>query len=325
MTVKLTKFMHSRYAMMAAVALMALVAWATEASEQLVRIVADRGTALPSANSWIASADGNLVAGLAANVLMIGALISLNRTYNLLRSLSMLFAVLFAFMQTATPELTVQFSTGSLLMLTIAVCTWLMFGCYGRPYLRRRVFLVFFLLSAGAATQYAFAVYIPVMLLMCVQMRVFSGRTLVAALLGVATPWWLLLGFGVVTPDSVHLPQLESVFSAARVADGVQLGVTALTGAAVFVAAVVLDFFRTMAYNARSRSYNGAVVLLGFATIVAMVADYNNMLCYLGVLNACASLQAAQFFIIHRTERSWIGIAGVLAVYAALAVWNSVA
>ena len=308
--------------MLLATVLMGLAAWGLFASGTMVHISGDRGIALPSANCWIASPYLSLWTGLAMCVAMIALLIFINRNYNLLRDLSMLPIVFFAFMMAATPELPAQFYTGTLLGVVVAVCIALMFGCYGRPDRRRRVFMVFFLLSAGVATQYAFVVYIPVMLMCCGQMRVLSARTVIAALLGVITPWWLLLGLGIVSPQQLHWPQLASVFSAFDMADSLQLAATALVTAIVFTTTFVLDFFRTMAYNARSRSYNGTIVLTGFITILAMAVDFTNMASYMAVLNMCAALQCAQFFIIHRTERSWLGIGGVLAVYVALYAWK---
>lgn len=322
MRLKVTKYMHSRYAMLLAVSLMALAAWSTCFSGDFVRIAGDRGIALPSANCWIASADISYCAGLFLCVAIIAMIIFVNRSYNLLRDMSMLPIVLFAFMMAATPELSAQLYTGSVLCLTVSVCIALMFGCYSRPDRRRRVFMVFFLLSAGTATQYSFAAYIPVMLMCCGQMRILSLRTVIAAILGIVTPWWLMFGFGIVTPEELHMPEISSLFSKLGTADGLQLGATALATSIIFIASVALDFFRTMAYNARARSYNGTIVLTGFMTIVAMIADYNNMVSYMIVLNMCAALQCAQFFIIHRTERSWLGIAGVLAAYASLYLWK---
>lgn len=322
MPARLSKFFHSRYAMLLAAVLMALAAWLTYASGELAPVCGDRGVALPSANCWLPSGPVSLWAGVGMELAVIAVMMAINRTYNLLRSLSMLFGVLYAFMAIATSELTAQFYTGPLLALTLACCVALMFGSYGRSDRRREVFLVFFMLSAGTATRHSFAVYIPVMALCCAQMRLMSVRTVVAALLGIVAPWWLLFGLGIVAPAGVHLPSPVALLSTINFSEGVQLAVTVSITAIIFVAAIVLDFFRTMAYNARARAYNGAIVAMGFVTILAMALDYNNVSSYIPTLNMCASLQAAQFFVIHRSERSWIGITSVIAVYAALFVWK---
>jgi len=322
MPARITKFFHSRYAMLMASALMVLAAWSAFASGQTVRISGDSSIALPPVDAWIASGSTSLWMSVIANLAITGMLLYINHSYNLLRSLSMLFVVLFASMTAAIPGLSAQFHSGTLLALVLTCCISLMFGCYGRPRRRREVFMVFFLLSGGAAVQYAFVVYIPVMLLCCIQMRVMSARTAAAAVLGMVTPWWLLIGLGLIAPGDIHAPHITNLLSIIDFSDSIHLAVTALLTACVFTAAVVLDLFRTMAYNARSRSYNGTVVLTGFVTIIAMAADYNNAAAYMPVLNMCAALQAAQFFIIHRSAKSWIGISCLLTIYLALYTWT---
>lgn len=308
--------------MFLAATLMVLALWGTYASGSMPLITGDRGIALPSANCWLPASTG-LWAAVAAAVAIMAMMVYINRRFNLLRNLSTLFAVLFAAMTAATPDLGAQFGTGQLLALVMTVCTTLMFGSYARSMRRRQVFMVFFLLSAGTATQYAFAVYIPVMAVCCMQMRQGSLRTAVAAVLGLITPWWLLLGLGIESPARLHPPQFSSIFATFDFDEGLQLGVTVLFTACLFIVSVVLDFFRTMAYNARSRSYNGTILLMGFVTIVAMAVDYKNVSCYVPLLNVCASLQAAQFFVLHRTDRSWIAILSLIVAYTALYIWNS--
>ena len=323
MPARITKFFHSRYAMFLAAVLMTLALWATWASGHMAAITGNRGIALPPAGSWLAGPT-DLWAAIASAFAVMGLLVYINRRFNLLRNLSTLFVVLFAAMTAATPDLGAQFGTGQLLAMVMGVCVVLMFGSYARPMRRREVFLVFLLLSAGTATQYAFAVYIPVMAVCCMQMRLGSLRTAVAALLGLVTPWWLLLGLGIVEPTELQLPRPANIFATINLEEGVQLGTTVLFTACLFIVAVALNFFRTMAYNARARSYNGTVLLMGFVTIVAMTVDYNNVASYVPVLNICASLQAAQFFVLHRTDRSWIAILCILLAYAGFYIWNSV-
>lgn len=321
---KITKFLHSRYAALPAGALMIAAAWSTHVDGSTPLQVDAGGIALPPAFRWIAPADVSTWAAIACNVAIMAALIILNNRYNLLRSMTMLAAVLFAAMQCATPHLTARFYTGPLLALVVCACIGLMFGSYAQPEKRRQIFLVFFLLSAGMATQYAYAVYIPLMLLGCWQMRIMTPRAAMAAIIGLITPWWLLLGLGIVDPADIRVPEPVKLLSYIDFSEGMQLATAVVTAAVVFTASVVLDFFRTIAYNARSRSYNGMIVLTGFITILAMAIDYNNVACYIPLMNACAALQAAQFFVLHRSGRSWLGIAGLIAVYISLYIWTMV-
>lgn len=320
----LTRILHRSgfAAAMTAVALAAVVFFYFHTD--FTRIDGDRGFALPSANEWIPAALPDMLAGIAANALIMVLLTLILKASNILRSTTRLPLAMFAAMQMATPALTVQFYTGTLLCLTVTACIALTFSCYRLPWRTRRVFLIFFALSLGAATQYSFALYMPVFLLGCAQMRVFNRRTVLAALLGIITPWWMLIGFGIVEPRALELPRLESIFSIIDATDTmlllVAVGLTALLALAAFAASSV----KAIAYNARTRAFNGLFAVLTLASVAAMLADYRNMIVYVPTLNLCAAYQTAHYFTVYRSERSWIGIASVCALYIIIYVCQTV-
>lgn len=319
-----TRIMHrSGFAVaMTAVALAGIVVFYFTGST--VRIDGDRGFALLSANEWIPSPFADMFASIAANALVMVLLTLILKSSNILRSTTRLPLAMFAVMQLATPSLAVQFYTGTLLCLTVTSCVALTFTCYRAPWRTRRVFLIFFALSLGTATQYSFAIYMPVFLAGCAQMRIFNRRTLLAALLGVITPWWILAGFGIVDLTALEMPRFESIFSIIDYSGTVLLlsaaGLTALLSLTAFAAASV----KAIAYNARTRAFNGLFAVLTLVSVVAMVADYRNFIVYLPTLNLCAAYQTAHYFTVYRGERSWIGIASVCTLYIFIFVCQTV-
>jgi len=284
----------------------------------------DRGFALPSANEWISSPVADMSAALAANALIMVLLTLVLKASNVLRSTTRLPLALFAVMQMAAPALVVQFYTGILLCLTVTVCVALMFSCYRSPWRTRRIFLIFFALSLGVATQYSFALYMPVFLAGCAQMRVFNRRTVLAALLGIITPWWMIAGFGIVDLRMLEMPQFESIFTIIDSTDTllllVSVGVTVLLALVAFAISSV----KAIAYNARTRAFNGLFAVLTLASVAAMLVDYRNLIVYIPTLNLCAAYQTAHYFTVYRGERSWIGIATVCAFYIFIYVCQTV-
>ncbi|MDE6468866.1 MAG: hypothetical protein K2L28_08235 [Muribaculaceae bacterium] len=278
----------------------------------------DHGTAFPSANEWISIPWVNFIAAFSGGAATIVAMLLLNKIYNVLRSMTSLYIALFAFMLMAQPDYSTQFYSGTLLAIVIPACVILLFGCYRAPGTMRRVFLIFMLLSAFASTQYCFALYIPAFLAGCAQMRIFGGRAFVAALLGIITPWWLMFGFGIITPADITTPHFSSIFSNSAPADTIPLLVAVGFTALVLLLSFILNFIKTIAYNAQARAYNGTFVLISITTVVAMIADYNNMTSYLPMLSFCAAMEATHYFSTHRAEKSSIAIFTLLAVYAAL-------
>lgn len=287
-------------------------------------IPGDRGMALSSANEWFVNPLVDFGAAMAGAVAAMLILLLLNKVHNVLRSMTSVYIAFFGTMMAATPNLFVQFYTGTVLLLIVALSLLLILGCYRDLRATPRVYLIFLLLSGFSATQYCFIFYLPVFLIACAQMRIFNGRTFVAAVLGIITPWWIMLGFGIITPSDIHLPRLISVFAAVNYEDTVLLLITVGLTALLFLTALTLNLFKAIAYNARSRAVNGVISITALATIVAMFADYRNLIAYVPLLDFFAALQAAHYLSTHRVDKSWIIIAVIIVIYAALFVCQTV-
>ncbi len=264
--------------------------------------------------------------GVTANIIfnlgIMALMVLTNRAFNVLRALSWLHVGLFAVMQAAEPFSLLHFGSGSIVAAIIMVCTMLMFSTYSDPTQVRKVFLTFLLLSLGTAIQYGFIFYIPVFLLMCAQMRIMSPRAISAALLGIATVWIILLGFGIISINDIHMPQITDVFTAMESRSVLYtLGVIGIT-VLLLILSVTANVLKTIAYNAKARAFNGAMLVTALATLVALIIDFDNMAGYLPLLNVCAAYQITHYFVNHRYERQYIGVIGVIAIYIALYIWR---
>lgn len=317
----ITRFCHSRAAVLPALTVFLAAAWAAYGHGVWLDITGDKGFVFPSPNEWLDTHASEFLSSLFLNLLVMGGMVMLCRTYNLLRTPTLLYVPLFALMTMGAPQLMVQLYSGPLLCVTVLACMGLLMHCYRRPGDVRNVFLVFFLLSAGATVQYAFIVYIPVFVIGCLQMRILTARACVAMVLGVITPWWLTFGLGAATPSGVHLPQITTIFGVIDFTDMVQL--TAVTAFTVLLTVVALvgTFFRVLAYNAHSRANNGLLSVVTVVTMLAICVDYTNFISYLPVLNVCAALILARFMSIHSSEKSYITVGAIMAAYTAFYVW----
>ncbi len=282
----------------------------------------DRGFALPSANVWFekgfTSYAVNILFILVINVM----LVLLNKHFNLIRSMTVLYVGLFMFMQMATPDIFAQLGPGTVLAMCVIACSMILNSCYSNLVSTRSVFTIFLILSTCAATQYCFLVYIPVFLIGCAQMRIFNLRTIVAAMLGIITPWWILLGFGIVKPEQFHLPHIVSIVEAIDLSEVLQLTLTVGFTVLLTILAMLLNVFKTIAYNARTRAYFGLLNLVTVVTILAIAADYTNMTTYVTLMNCCAAYQIAHFFAIHAGEKSYIGLISIIATYLGFYIWR---
>lgn len=283
-----------------------------------VPLTGDKGLILPSANTWIPGLAADCAAGIAGSVVTTVIMLMLNKVFNVLRSMTSLYIGFFALMQLATPDLFTQFYSGTLLAIVVPACIFLLFSCYRDPGTTRHIFLIFFLLSGFGTTQYCFLLYVPAFLIGCAQMRIFNARTVLAAIMGLITPWWILAGFGAIDPATFTLPSFYSILSTINAEDTLLLLITLGTTAGIMLLFFVLNFMKTIAYNARARAINGMFIVIALTTIAVMAIDYTNILSYIPMLNFCAALEATHYLSTHRADRSVIAILILYAVYAAL-------
>lgn len=310
---------------LAAVAMFALAAFYIVASGSLdspLPSQGDQGIGLQSPSYCPLSRWASLGISVGFNLLIMLLMLLINKTYNVLRAVTWLPIGLFAIMQGAIPRQVLTLNSGSFVCLVIVLCLFMMFSTYDSQSSVRTVFMTFLLLSVASATQYCFIFFIPVFWIICLQMRVLTLRGFVGSVLGILTVWINLLGFGIVDPAGIRFPTIGNIFSSLDLRTALYL--VTLTGLTVLMlmTSILANVMKTIAYNARARAYNGALLIVSLTAIIAMVFDYDNCLAYVPLLNFSASYQITHYFVNHRYERQYIAVLAVVGVYIALYLWR---
>lgn len=295
----------------------------------LVAHVLDDEVAAPEAARAALAFAGHVTGSVAIIinvVLMLGLMalmVLLNRRHNILRAVTYLDVGLVALMQAAVPVALDGLNGGLLVAPVILLCMHRMFEAYADGHDMRGVFLSFLMLSAGASVEYAFVLFIPALWLMLAQMRIFTVRAVLASVMGIVTPWILLFGFGLVSPDDMALPHIRSIFSVSQWLERPAL-ITAAAGftALLLIGSVMLNVLKTIAYNARARAFNGALNLISAFAILAMVVDFGNLGAYLPLLNVCAAYQLTHYFVNYRYERQYLAVLAIAAIYILSFLWQ---
>lgn len=318
---KITAFVHS-WRMPAALLAVAFVA-AYVAAETAVAWFPPlpKGLFLPSPDSWTASRPLSVFAGVLLNLLVALLMVWINGRYNLLRDMTRLYAGLFVFLQTSVPLLLCSLQGSVVLALALLMSLAALYAVYNKPSRTRLVFLAFLIIAAGALVQYAFLVYIPVLLLGLLQMRVFTLKTLAAALMAMVTPVWICWAFGIIPAQGYHGPEFVSVTAALTPPREIQFFASAAVSMVAGLTFCVINLVKVFSYNARARAYNGFIALMLFATCLAMIADFTNIPSYVTILNVAVAYEASQYFVINIKRRGYVAILGLVAVYAALFCW----
>lgn len=257
-------------------------------------------------------------------VLTAAALVVLNRSYNLLKTLSIFFAAYFIFTTCATPGVLGEFSASVPLAFTVILNTWILFSIYNTSVSDRRIFLIFTLLSGGALFDLKFLFFVPVFIAGLAQMKILRIKKIIAAIIGLITPPWIVWGLSL-----MPLPTLPRIFFTPphlilELPGGVPfLCTVALTLAVGFIAGVV-SLVRILGFNARARAYNSFIAILGIFTGLLALINFTSINTYIPLLNACVAIQVGHFFRATANRRGYIVVVLLLAAYSALYAWTAI-
>lgn len=272
------------------------------------------GSPMASASTVSAIALASAIIAVTAGIMMLT-----NRIFNILRTSSRLFVGLFALAVAATPGAAGMSCAGLTLCVSLLLCLMIMYTTYQRTSSNRRIFLVFAILSAGSCINEAFALYVPVMLIGCAQMRCLSFRGFLAAMIGIITPLWILWGFSVITPERLTLPPVSLPSTASFAAYSLAQHMAIATMLVAAFATTLLNVIKVYGFNARTRAFNGILATITLWTVAITIVDYGHAIIYMPLLSALAAMQITLWFRIAAKNRSYIGV--LLTIFMLLSVF----
>lgn len=321
----MARFFHSRYAVgvAGALAVAGAIAYASLAGQPVPAGV--DGIVSKWSGPWQFDKWTGLSLGIAANGLIALLLVYLNKTFNVLRCMTMLQSALFLVMALATPWQLTTLTTGSVVALVAMACCFMLFAEYGNAAdCQRRVFLVMLLLSGGAAVDATFLALLPIYIFACAQMRVLNLRTLLAILMGIATPWVLLLGFGIVKPDELAVPKFLG-YSALSAPDATQAAIVAAASGFIGIAAWTQNVMKILTYKAETRAMLSLLTVLQIVGAAGVAADPSAAESLCPLLSCAAAMQLGHTFgVVYNTRRSWIAITCIIVIYLTFFAWTAI-
>lgn len=263
-----------------------------------------------------------ILVGLFGGLMAISIMSLTNRTFDIMQTTSNLYVGLFALLAASIPGALGMELDGVLLLVTVMVCLMIMFTTYGRALPYRRIFLVFALLSAGSAMQYSFAFFIPAMLIGCRPMRNLSFKALLAALIGIITPYWILWGFDIISIDQFQPPYVgwPGPDSIALYSLPQLIGVGGM--AAIALTATMVNIVKVYAQNARARAYNAILALATIWTIAAALLDLGHLLTYAPLIAALTAIQTTLYCQLNDSRRGYILVLLTIALALTVFTWN---
>ncbi|MBR5331830.1 MAG: hypothetical protein IKV32_00820 [Muribaculaceae bacterium] len=317
----ISRFLHSRYALMLFAVIAIITTYLASSWGKVSPILDNKGLGLTPINQWLEPGMLSQGINIALNFVMCVILIYINKTFNILRNPTLVFAWLFLVLQMPLIDLTGQLYGGTVMAVVILVCAFIMFVTYNAnsPY---EIFLVFAIISFGAFFQYAFIFYAPVFLVGCVQMRTFNIRTILAALMGIITPAWIMYGLGILKIQDFTMPQFVGIYTQLSSLELIQMLIAIGLSIIICIGSWMANIVKIISYNAQNRAFNGFFAILSLATILLIMIDFTNYIVYVPLLNCCTALQLGHLFTIYESRRSYLGIIAIVVVYTALYIWG---
>jgi len=241
-------------------------------------------------SSRLMSAAANVLALLMAGFFVLGV----NKVFTFVRSMTHLVASAFFLLMIANPAALVSFNAGTLLCLVTAMSLMTLFASYQDSHSQRSIFLIFALLATGAMFRFAFVLLVPCALLGFINMRVMGSRGVLAMLIGLVTPFWIVFGLGIASPADIVLPHFDGLWTMEHVHQSLPLYVLSAACGLLGIVLALMNLFTVLNYRQQPRVYNIFLMLLLVMVVIIMCLDGLEMAVFLPLLSLMVAVQIAQ-------------------------------
>jgi len=230
-----------------------------------------------------------------------GIMLALNKVFSYVRSVTHLFVSAFFLLQLANPSGLVAFNAGTLLCVVTAVAIMPLFASYQDRHSQRSIYLIFALVAAGSMFHYGFLVLIPAFLLGFLNMGVFNLKGVLAMLFGLITPFWIVLGLGIVSPTDFNMPHINGIWNLTWTPHtSLELVLASIT-AIIGIVLAVMNLMTIMNYRVQTRVYNAFFVFVLASVVIALCIDYSDVTVFLPLLNLMVAVQIAHAHTLRAT------------------------
>lgn len=286
-----------------------------------IATMGDLGLCLPSPNQWEIARWAGWLIDTALIFLSAFVMAAANKKYNFIPEADPIMSTGLLLLLACNCISTATLSTSTMLLFINVLSLFVLMSTYEQRNATQEFFILGTLPAIGAMFQYAFIMMVPVYIGGGLLMKSFRFRELVAYIFGLLAPYWIAIGLGIVSPLAFRLPDSLIVFSREAVEGDIFLtliaaGIMGVTGA-VFS---LYNGVRLFSRNSRLRCMHMTFNLMGYATIVAIIFDFNNFIAYFGTLALWMAIELATLLHLYNARRPQTALLAVLAVFVPLYV-----
>lgn len=294
-------------------AAMAIVAYLPE---EPVQLTGSSGLCLPSPAHWPLPPLAAWSINLLLLLLTAAGLSLFNSTYTLVPGSPLLLPGAFAIMAVSIPWVSGTLTSSVIMAPCMLGCMAILASCYKQQNATQEMFVVATIISLGSMIQYAFLLMIVPVVATALMYKCMHVREAMALLLGIVAPYWIVIGFGLVSPLEISIPTFTNLFDG--YVPGPMLLVSLLNLGISALAAIVLALnngIRLYAGNTRRRLMQMSMNVLGASCVACMILDYTNLTAYTVTFYMTVAMQWADLFALWNFRRPQIGVALLCALY----------
>lgn len=285
----------------------------------------DKGICLPSPDLWSMPDIVSWSINIALIFLSAGALSLINKKFSLIKGTDHYLTPLLILLLCCNPIIASRLTSAMLLLPVTLISMAYLFNAYKSENATHMMFSIATFLSIGTMIQYAVIPLIVAVFLSAWAMKCLHFREICAFILGLAAPYWICLGTGLIKISDFHIPNITLIYISNT--DMAVTLVTVIGCAVLFLLAALLTLSNLVtlyAGNTRIRCENNVINIFGLIAALCMAADYTNMFAYMGVFYLWVAVQIANMFALHPLPRARVLYTVVAAIPVTLTILTAV-
>lgn len=265
------------------------------------------GTLIDAPQCWQLSTASSYLLNLLLTGSCALALWVINKNYNVLPGPAGVYVALFITACGANPLLDRQLNGGMLAAAITLAGIAILFSLHGRRHAPMSCLMLFSLIGWGSMLQSCCVLLAPVFLLGVLLLRSLRLRELLASIIGLILPYWIICGLGIASLSDINMPELLLVSHI----EGEPAAVLHSLLSAAIPAFIMLLLIAYNAMNSASEgvkmiAYHSFINLLGLCCILFICIDVSRIAAYSAILYICLAFITARSFRMARSPRAWV-------------------
>lgn len=279
-------------------------------------LAGNMGICLPSPNMWVISPLWGWITNIILMTVLTVTLFLVNKEFSFVQGSDTVLTGMFIIMASSNTWISGTLSATLLLALANLICLLVLFGCYRKRNSAQEMFVIATILSLGSMIQYAFIFMMPAYLIGAMLLKCFNFKSLIAFLMGIAAPYWVGVGLGIIPLEWFTFPTFTNLFDGYATKSGLFIGM--LNVAFTVMLGLILALNNTVrlyAGNTQRRLCNTAINVLGLVLAACMTIDFNNMVAYMATLYMITAIQLANVFALWNIQHGSRWLTGLSLLY----------